>query len=176
MIEIRTVARGDAVGYGGAWRNDADHPVQVAVLAVGYADGFRRSLGNRARVLIRGGSFPVVGRVSMDLVSVLVEDRIRVPEDVGGDLDVGVEAGDTDVEAAWSLPAGDGDAKLSAVAIRALTTRLIAPILSENCDAARSIEAAARGSISYCPISSSNPFTTPTQAFRLFLISLKSPL
>jgi alanine racemase len=81
VIELRTVAPGGAVGYGGTWRNEGERPVRVAVLAVGYADGFRRSLGNRARVLIRGGSFPVIGRVSMDLVSVLVNDRIEVGDE-----------------------------------------------------------------------------------------------
>ncbi len=78
---MRTVAPGGAVGYGGTWKVEGDRPEQVAVLAVGYADGFRRSLGNRARVLIRGGSFPVIGRVSMDLVSVLVDNRIRVGDE-----------------------------------------------------------------------------------------------
>jgi len=81
VIEVRTVAPGDAVGYGGTWKVEGDRTVQVAVLAVGYADGFRRSLGNRGRVLIRGGSFPVIGRVSMDLISVLVDDRIRVGDE-----------------------------------------------------------------------------------------------
>jgi alanine racemase len=81
VIEVRTVAPGGAVGYGGTWTNQDDSPVQVAVLAVGYADGFRRSLGNRGRVLIRGRSFQVIGRVSMDLVSVLVNDRIRVGDE-----------------------------------------------------------------------------------------------
>ncbi len=81
VIEVRTVAPGGAVGYGGAWKNEGNRKVQVAVLAVGYADGFRRSLGNRGRVLIRGGSFPVIGRVSMDLVSILVDDRIRVGDE-----------------------------------------------------------------------------------------------
>ena len=81
VIEVRTVAPGCAVGYGGTWKNHSDRPAQVAVLAVGYADGFRRSLGNRGRVLIRGGSFPVIGRVSMDLVSVLVNDRIQVGDE-----------------------------------------------------------------------------------------------
>jgi alanine racemase len=75
------MAPGDAVGYGGTWKNEGDRPARVAVLAVGYADGFRRSLGNRARVLIRGGSFSVIGRVSMDLVSVLVNDRISVGDE-----------------------------------------------------------------------------------------------
>ncbi len=81
VIEVRTVAPGDAVGYGGTWKVEGDRPVKVAVLAVGYADGFRRTQGNRGRVLIRGGSFPVIGRVSMDLVSVLVEDRIQVGDE-----------------------------------------------------------------------------------------------
>ncbi len=81
VIEVRTVAPGDAVGYGGTWKVEGDHPARVAVLAVGYADGFRRVLGNRARVLIRGGSFPVIGRVSMDLVSVLVDDRVHVGDE-----------------------------------------------------------------------------------------------
>jgi alanine racemase len=81
VIEVRTVAPGGAVGYGGTWKNEGDHPAQVAVLAVGYADGYRRILGNRHRVLIRGGSFPVIGRVSMDLVSVLVNDRISVGDE-----------------------------------------------------------------------------------------------
>jgi alanine racemase len=81
VIEVRSVAPGGVVGYGGTWKVEGDRSVQVAVLAVGYADGFRRILGNRARVLIRGGSFQVIGRVSMDLVSVLVDDRIRVGDE-----------------------------------------------------------------------------------------------
>lgn len=81
VIEVRTVAPGGSVGYGGTWKNESDRPAQVAVVAVGYADGFRRILGNRGRVLIRGGSFKVIGRVSMDLVSVLVDDRIRVGDE-----------------------------------------------------------------------------------------------
>ena len=81
VIEVRSVGPGDSGGYGGTWTVDGDRPVQVAVLAVGYADGFRRILGNRSRVLIRGGSFKVIGRVSMDLVSVLVDDRIQVGDE-----------------------------------------------------------------------------------------------
>ncbi len=81
VIEVRTMAPGDAVGYGGTWIVEGDRSVRVAVLAAGYADGFRRSLGNRGRVLIRGDSFPVIGRVSMDLVSVLADDNIRVGDE-----------------------------------------------------------------------------------------------
>ncbi len=81
VIEVKDMDPGDAVGYGGTWVVKGERPVRVAVLAVGYADGYRRLLGNRGRVLIRGGSFPVIGRVSMDLVSVLVEPRIEVGDE-----------------------------------------------------------------------------------------------
>lgn len=81
VLEVKTMDPGYAVGYGGTWRVEGEHPARVGVLPVGYADGFRRSLGNRGRVLIRGGSFPVIGRVSMDLISVLVDDRIHVGDD-----------------------------------------------------------------------------------------------
>jgi alanine racemase len=102
VIEIKTMAPGDAVGYGGTWRVKGDRPVRVAVLAVGYADGFRRVLGNRGRVLVRGGSFPVIGRVSMDLVSVLVEDRIQVGDEA---VLLGFQEGElgSDTIGAWEL-------------------------------------------------------------------------
>jgi alanine racemase len=82
VIETRTLTPGDAVGYGGTWTVTGGRNVRVAVLAVGYADGFRRSLGNRGRVLIRGCSFPVIGRVSMDMISVLANERICVGDEV----------------------------------------------------------------------------------------------
>lgn len=81
VLEVKTVDPEYAVGYGGTWRVEGEHPARVAVLPVGYADGFRRTLGNRGRVLIRGESFPVIGRVSMDLISVLVDDRIHVGDE-----------------------------------------------------------------------------------------------
>jgi alanine racemase len=107
VIELRTVAPGDAVGYGGTWKVEGERAVQVAVLAVGYADGFRRSLGNRGRVLIRGGSFPVIGRVSMDLVSVLVDDRIRVGDEA---VLLGAQEGElgSDSIGAWEWAELDG--------------------------------------------------------------------
>lgn len=102
VIEVKTLAPGDAVGYGGTWRVEGDQPVRVAVLAVGYADGYRRLLGNRSRVLIRGGSFPVIGRVSMDLVSVLVNDRVRVGDEA---VLLGSQDGElgSDTIAAWEM-------------------------------------------------------------------------
>ena len=102
VIEVKTMAPGDSVGYGGTWKVEGERPVRVAVLAVGYADGFRRVLGNRGRVLIRGRSFPVIGRVSMDLVSVLVEDRIQVGDEA---VLLGSQEGElgSDTISAWEL-------------------------------------------------------------------------
>jgi alanine racemase len=81
VLERRTVQPGQTVGYGRTWRVEGDKPVQVAVLPVGYADGFNRLLGDRGRALIRGASFPVIGRVSMDLISVLVNEHVQVGDE-----------------------------------------------------------------------------------------------
>lgn len=102
VLEVKTINPGYAVGYGGTWRVEGEHPARVAVLPVGYADGFRRTLGNKGRVLIRGGSFPIIGRVSMDLISVLVDDRIHVGDDA---VLLGSQQGDLghDTISAWEM-------------------------------------------------------------------------
>jgi alanine racemase len=63
---------GESVGYGRTWR--ALRPTRLAVLPVGYADGYPRALGNRARVLVGGRPLPVVGRVCMNMMMVDVTD------------------------------------------------------------------------------------------------------
>jgi alanine racemase len=67
ILQVRGVDRGDSVGYG------ATHffasPGRVATIAVGYADGFLRSLSNRGYAYIDDVRIPVIGRVSMDLVT-----------------------------------------------------------------------------------------------------------
>ncbi len=70
VSSLRTVPAGATVGYNSTFV--APHPMQLALLPVGYADGFRRSLSSTnthpgADVLIRGHRAPLVGRVSMDL-------------------------------------------------------------------------------------------------------------
>lgn len=72
VIQIRDVAAGETVGYGGAWR--ADRPQRIATVAAGYADGLIRAMGNRARAFHRGRALPFAGRVSMDLVTLDVTD------------------------------------------------------------------------------------------------------
>jgi alanine racemase len=68
VIQVRDVPEGGTVGYGGAWR--ATRASRVAILPVGYADGWPRALSNRGRVLFEGGAGIVAGRVSMDLTAV----------------------------------------------------------------------------------------------------------
>jgi len=72
VIQVRSVGAGEAVGYGATWRAKA--PGRVATLAIGYADGVPWALANRGTVLLRGRRLPIIGRVSMDLITVEVGD------------------------------------------------------------------------------------------------------
>jgi alanine racemase len=68
VVQVRDVQPGEAVGYGATWR--ATQPKRLATLAIGYADGVPWSLANRGEVLLCGRRAPIVGRVSMDLLTV----------------------------------------------------------------------------------------------------------
>ncbi len=68
VLTVKDVAAGQAVGYMGTFVTKARS--RIAVLPVGYADGYPRLLSNRARVIVGGEYAPVVGRVSMDLTIV----------------------------------------------------------------------------------------------------------
>jgi alanine racemase len=68
VARVKTVPAGTTVGYGRTFV--APQPMQIATLACGYADGYRRDLGNRGVVGFAGRTFPVVGRVSMDYLTV----------------------------------------------------------------------------------------------------------
>jgi alanine racemase len=67
IVQVRNVDRGTTVGYGAAHR--MDRPGRVATVAVGYADGWLRSSGHRGSAGIAGERVPVVGRISMDLLT-----------------------------------------------------------------------------------------------------------
>ncbi len=64
VVSVRTVPAGAVVGYNGTFV--ATEPMRLALLAVGYADGLDRRLGNRFSLLVRGERAPLAGRVSMD--------------------------------------------------------------------------------------------------------------
>jgi alanine racemase len=72
IVDLRTVAAGESVGYGALFR--ADRPTRIATLPMGYADGLSRHLSNRGQVLVRGVRAPIVGAVSMDMSMIDVTD------------------------------------------------------------------------------------------------------
>jgi alanine racemase len=72
IVRLKTLPRGAAIGYGTTFHTQRES--RIATLPVGYADGYRRVLSNNADVLVRGKRAPVVGRVSMDLVTIDVTD------------------------------------------------------------------------------------------------------
>jgi alanine racemase len=64
VVGVRHVEAGAMVGYNGTFV--ATEPMRLALVAIGYADGFDRKLGNHFSLLVLGARAPVVGRVSMD--------------------------------------------------------------------------------------------------------------
>jgi len=71
VIAINEMQAGDAVGYGSLW--EAKRPSRVAVIALGYADGYPREMPENTPVLINGQRRSLIGRVSMDMCTVLLE-------------------------------------------------------------------------------------------------------
>lgn len=82
ILQHRRASAGDAVGYNGTHVVTRDS--RIATLGVGYADGYPRSLGNKAKVEIGGKMAPVVGRVSMDSITVDVTDIDEAAVDGAG--------------------------------------------------------------------------------------------
>ena len=72
LTVVKTIARGESIGYNRAYI--APVPRRVALAPVGYADGYRIALSNRAHVLVAGRRCPVLGRVSMDQISIDITD------------------------------------------------------------------------------------------------------
>ena len=79
LIGVQTLARGDGVGYGASFR--APNAMRIGVVACGYADGYPRLAPNGTPVLVCGRPVPMVGRVSMDMITV---DLSAVPDAVVG--------------------------------------------------------------------------------------------
>lgn len=75
ILQIRTLSKGDRVGYGLTWQ--ATGPCRVATIAVGYADGFARAGAAAGCAWYKGYRLPILGRISMDSMTV---DLSAVPE------------------------------------------------------------------------------------------------
>jgi len=77
VIQVRELEVGETVGYGNSWT--AKRPSKIATVAAGYADGLLRTLSNNAQFWHGSQSVPLVGRVSMDLITVDVTDLPDLP-------------------------------------------------------------------------------------------------
>lgn len=90
VAEVKECEPGQSAGYGR--RFVAERPTQIAVLPIGYGDGWRRGLSNNAEVLIEGERRPLVGTVSMDNLTVEIGPGSTAP--------IGAEAAPIGAEAA----------------------------------------------------------------------------
>jgi alanine racemase len=72
ILSIRTVQKGETVGYGASWQ--ASQTSTIATIAIGYADGYPRHASNGAPVWVKDKVVPVVGKVSMDMIMIDISD------------------------------------------------------------------------------------------------------
>ncbi len=75
IMQVSAIGKGQTIGYDAMYC--VSKPTRIATIAIGYADGYSRTLSNHGRVFIGGFEAPIVGRVSMDLITV---DVGEVPE------------------------------------------------------------------------------------------------
>jgi alanine racemase len=80
VVQVRRLKKGDSVSYNRTFV--ASRPSRIAVLPIGYADGYSRALSNKGAVLVHGRRCPVVGRVCMDMTLV---DVTALPDVAAGD-------------------------------------------------------------------------------------------
>ena len=100
VADIRDIAAGDSVGYGR--RFIADGPARIATVPIGYADGIRRLLTSRGAALVNGSRYLVAGTVSMDHLSLVIDDSVAIGDVVtvlGRDGDDAIRA---EEHAAWA--------------------------------------------------------------------------
>ncbi|HEX8241471.1 MAG TPA: alanine racemase [Allosphingosinicella sp.] len=98
IVQRRRVDAGGSVGYNGLWTAEA--PAELAIVNLGYADGYLRGFSGTGRARLPLGYAPVVGRVSMDLTAILVDEAPELNE---GDW----------IELDYSLPAAAAQSGLS---------------------------------------------------------------
>jgi len=78
IVQRRTVRSGETIGYGATYRVETD--LQVAILNIGYADGYWRGFSGAGAATAEGALLPLVGRVSMDLVAISVAAAPQLAE------------------------------------------------------------------------------------------------
>lgn len=90
IVQRRRIEGGARVGYGGTFT--AEGPCELAILNIGYADGYLRGFSNTGRARIGAGFAPVAGRVSMDLTAIRVDDAPDLAEGDWVELDYDLPA------------------------------------------------------------------------------------
>jgi alanine racemase len=85
VLQVRRIDSGESVGYAATFH--AKRPSMIATIALGYADGIPRTLSNKGVGAIAGVRVPVVGRVSMDLITLDVSDLPELPQ-IGKEVEV----------------------------------------------------------------------------------------
>lgn len=75
LIAVKEIEAGDTVGYGGSWI--CENPTRLGVVAIGYGDGYPRNAKVGTPVLVNGHRVPLIGRVSMDMVTVDLETQAQ---------------------------------------------------------------------------------------------------
>jgi alanine racemase len=80
IAQVKTLPPGHPVGYGNTYLTRAEE--RIAILPIGYADGFRRAPHNWGQVLVHGQFAPVIGRVSMEKTTISVN---HIPDVSVGD-------------------------------------------------------------------------------------------
>jgi alanine racemase len=83
VVQLRDIDAGASIGYGATFT--APQAMRIAVLGLGYADGYRRAFGGTGSAQIGGVSCPVIGRVSMDLLMI---DASHVGIGEGGSVEL----------------------------------------------------------------------------------------
>ncbi|HYF08150.1 MAG TPA: alanine racemase [Acetobacteraceae bacterium] len=76
VLQVREIAAGGSVGYGASWT--AQRPTRIATVALGYADGYLRALSGQGFCAHGAAQLPLVGRVSMDLITLDVTDHPHI--------------------------------------------------------------------------------------------------
>jgi alanine racemase len=108
IVQRRRIERGDCVGYNATFRAEA--PVELAIVNLGYADGYLRGFSGTGRARIGETFAPVVGRVSMDLTAICVDEAPELKEGDWVELDYDlVQASSQSGLSQYELLTGLGD-------------------------------------------------------------------
>ena len=86
LIQVREIEKGDYIGYGATYK--AKSKMKIGTLALGYADGFNRLFSNNFSVVNGNKKINVVGRVSMDLLTIDLTNTKFTKDNMAGEFDI----------------------------------------------------------------------------------------